>query len=43
MMEDQLAERLKSLRTIGASIQPLYSTLSKEQKKTADEIMKGSP
>lgn len=41
MVEGQLSERLDSLRAIKAALQPLYATLSKEQKKTADEVMKG--
>ncbi len=41
MVEDQLAERLESLRAMKAAVQPLYAILSKEQKKTADEMMKG--
>ena len=41
MVEDQLSERLDSLRAIKAALQPLYASLSKEQKKTADEGMKG--
>ncbi len=32
---------LNSLRAIEAAVQPLYSVLSDEQKKTANEIMKG--
>jgi hypothetical protein len=42
MMAARLTVRLESLRAMEAAIQPLYSILSKEQKKTADEIMKGA-
>lgn len=41
MAEDQLALRLDSLRAMKVAIQPLYESLSREQKKTADEVMKG--
>lgn len=41
MVEDQLAERLDSLRAMKAAVQPLYTILSKEQKKIADDVMKG--
>ena len=43
MMEDQLAKRLDSLRAMRAAVQPLYSILTPEQKKAADEIMKAAP
>ena len=43
MKEDRLAEQLDSLRALEAAVQPLYSVLTKEQKKTADEILKGVP
>jgi hypothetical protein len=39
--EDQLSQRLDSLRTMKAALQPLYASLGKEQKKTADQIMRG--
>ena len=39
--EDQLSRRLDSLRTMKAALQPLYASLGKEQKKTADQIMRG--
>jgi hypothetical protein len=42
MMATRLTVRLESLRAMEAAIQPLYSILNKEQKKTADEIMKGA-
>jgi LTXXQ motif family protein len=42
MMAARLTARLESLRAMEAAIQPLYSILSTEQKKTADEIMKGA-
>jgi LTXXQ motif family protein len=42
MMAARLTVRLESLRAMEAAIQPLYLILSKEQKKTADEIMKGA-
>lgn len=41
--EDQMAKRLDSLRAMRAAVQPLYTVLSKEQRKTADEIMKSAP
>jgi hypothetical protein len=40
--EDHLSEELEALRVLDAALQPLYATLSKEQKKTADEILKGA-
>jgi hypothetical protein len=43
MTEDQMAKRLDSLRAMRAAVQPLYTILTKEQKKTADEIMKNAP
>jgi hypothetical protein len=43
MMAVRLTARLETLRAMEAAIRPLYSILSKEQKKTADEIMKGAP
>jgi hypothetical protein len=43
MTEDQMAKRLDSLRAMRAAVQPLYSILTREQKKTADEIMKSAP
>ena len=42
MMAARLTARLKSIRAMEAAIQPLYSILSKEQKKTASKIMKGA-
>jgi LTXXQ motif family protein len=39
--EDQLSGRLDSLRTMEAALGPLYASLSKDQKKTADQIMRG--
>jgi hypothetical protein len=41
--EDQLSDQLEALRVLDAALQPLYASLSKEQKKTADEILKGVP
>jgi hypothetical protein len=41
MMEQHMTLHLDSLRAIKAAVQPLYSVLSDEQKKTANEIMKG--
>jgi LTXXQ motif family protein len=41
MAEDQLSGRLDSLREMKAAVDPLYSSLSNEQKKTADQIMRG--
>jgi hypothetical protein len=43
MKEDQLSDQLESLRVLDAALQPLYASLSKEQKRTADEILKGIP
>jgi LTXXQ motif family protein len=36
MTEAQLAQRLDSLRSMKAALQPLYASLSKEQKKTIE-------
>lgn len=41
--EDRLSEQLEALRVLDAALQPLYASLSKEQRKTADEILKGAP
>jgi LTXXQ motif family protein len=41
MMEQHMTMRLDSLRAIKATLQPLYAVLSDEQKKIANEIMKG--
>jgi len=41
--EAQLSEQLEALRGFDAALQPLYASLTKEQKKTADEILKGGP
>jgi hypothetical protein len=38
-----LSEQLESLRKLGASVELFYESLSKDQKKVADEIMKGVP
>ncbi len=43
MMEMHLSEQLDSLRAIDAAIRPLYEALTAEQKKKADEILKGGP
>lgn len=43
MKVDQLSEQLEALRVLDAALQPLYASLSKEQKKTADDILKGAP
>ena len=43
IMADRLSARLESLRGMYAAIGPLYASLSQEQKKKADEIMKGVP
>lgn len=43
VMEMRLSDQLNSLRGMEAAIQPLYGVLSKEQKKKADEILKGAP
>ena len=40
---DRLAQQLESLRRLEASIQTLYDILSKDQKKIADDILKGAP
>lgn len=39
--EKMMAAHLESLRAIRTAAQPLYAALSDEQKKTADELMKG--
>jgi LTXXQ motif family protein len=41
MMEQHMTMHLDSLHAIKAALQPLYGVLSDEQKKTANEIMKG--
>ncbi len=41
-MADRLTARLESMRAMQAAIAPLYASLSQEQKKKADEIMKGA-
>jgi hypothetical protein len=38
-----LSEQLDSLRKLEAAVQHFYDSLSKDQKKLADEIMKGAP
>jgi hypothetical protein len=43
MMEQHMTMQLDSMRAIKATLQPLFSVLSDEQKKTANEIMKGMP
>lgn len=43
MMENNLAEKLESLRSMEASVDALYASLSKVQQKAADAIMKGAP
>ena len=43
IMADRLSARLESIRATYAAIGPLYGSLSQEQKKKADEIMKGVP
>jgi hypothetical protein len=43
IMADRLSARLESMRAMYAAIGPLYASLSLEQKKKADEIMKGVP
>lgn len=43
IMADRLSARLESIRAMYAAIGPLYASLSQEQKKKADEIMKGVP
>lgn len=42
MMEQHMTMHLDSLRAIKAAVQPLYAVLSDEQKKTANEILKGA-
>lgn len=42
MKAERLSEQLESLRTLEAAVQALYSILGRDQKKVADEIMKGS-
>jgi LTXXQ motif family protein len=41
MMEQHMTMHLESVRAIKATLQPLYAALSDEQKKTANEILKG--
>lgn len=43
IMADRLSARLESIRAMYAAIGPLYASLTQEQKKKADEIMKGVP
>ena len=43
IMADRLSARLEFVRAMYAAIGPLYASLSQEQKKKADEIMKGVP
>ncbi|WP_298421212.1 Spy/CpxP family protein refolding chaperone [Rhodoblastus sp.] len=43
LMETRLSEQLDSLRSMEAAIQPLYGMLSKDQRKKADEILRGGP
>ena len=38
MMEHHMSDHLESLRALKAAIEPLYSALSEEQKKTADHV-----
>lgn len=42
MMAARLTVRLESIRAMETAVRPLYAILSQEQKKTADEIMKGA-
>jgi hypothetical protein len=42
MKAQHLTEQLDSLRKLQAAVQLFYDSLSKEQKKIADEIMKGA-
>ncbi len=41
IMEQDMTMHLDSLRSIKSALLPLYAVLSDEQKKTANEIMKG--
>jgi hypothetical protein len=41
MAEDQLSLRLDSLRSMKVAVQPLYDSLNKDQRKSADQIMRG--
>jgi len=43
MMQQHMMMHAENLGVIKAALQPLYSVLSDEQKKTADQIMKGMP
>jgi hypothetical protein len=43
MMEQHMKMHFENLGAIKAALQPLYSVLSDEQKKTADQTMKGMP
>jgi hypothetical protein len=41
IMETRLADQLDSMRAMDAAIRPLYESLSPQQRKKADEILKG--
>lgn len=41
MAEEQFTQRLESMRAMKAALQPLYASLGKDQRKTADQIMRG--
>lgn len=43
MMEQHMSMHVENLRAIKAALLPLYSVLNDEQKKTADQVMKGMP
>jgi LTXXQ motif family protein len=43
VMETRLADQLESLRAMDAAIRPLYESLSPEQRKKADQILRGGP
>ncbi len=38
-----LSDQIESLRRLEAAVQPFYESLTRDQKKVADEIMKGAP
>jgi hypothetical protein len=43
MKVQHLTDQIDAVRKLGASVELFYESLSKDQKKVADEIMKGAP
>lgn len=43
LMETRLTDQLDSIRAMEAAVRPLYGMLTKDQRKKADEILKGGP